>query len=93
VVEPFAPGVAARFIPVPLTRSRTSAPLAARPSIVPPLGTAKPVARALPASASTSPRPGIRPDSSATVLTGADASAVPASSTSWGPAADAAVVA
>ena len=49
MVEPFAPGVAAKFIPVPLTRSRTSLP-SARTSIVPPSGTAKPVARALPAS-------------------------------------------
>jgi len=47
----------------------------------------------LAASASTSPGPGIRPDSSGTVLTGADASAVPAISTSWVPAADVASVA
>src|ERR1700728_4681834 len=41
----------------------------------------------------TSPGPGVRPESSGTVLTGADARAVPAISTSWAPATEVASVA
>jgi len=92
VLEPFTPGVAARFSPVPLTRSVTCLPLAARTRIDPPFGTAKSAARPLAASARTSPGPGSRPESTGTVLTGADARAPPAISTFWLPPGAVAVV-